>query len=66
MPLIEVTAGPGSPNTLTMASASGRSLAGVEVPWALMWVTTSGRETGVEQGQLHARRPRRRRAGRAR
>ena len=32
--------GPGMPNTLMMASDSGRSLAGVEVPWALMWVTT--------------------------
>ena len=55
IPLIEVTAGPGSPNTLTMASDSGRSLAGVEVPWALMWVMASGvRPASSRASSMHA------------
>ena len=36
-PLIEVTGGDSSPNTLITASASAASLSGVEVPWALIW-----------------------------
>ena len=36
-PLIEVTGGPGAPNSLAIASASAASLSGVEVPWALTW-----------------------------
>jgi hypothetical protein len=39
-PLIEVTGGPGEPNTLAMASASAASLSGVDVPWALTWPTS--------------------------
>ena len=58
MPLIEVTAGPGEPNTLAMASASGRSLAGVEVPWALMWVMASGvRPASSRASSMHATAP---------
>ena len=41
-PLVEVTSGPGEPNTLWMASASLASLRGVEVPWALMWAMSDG------------------------
>ena len=37
MPLVDVTGGASPPNTLVMASASARSLRGVDVPWALMW-----------------------------
>ena len=58
IPFIEVTAGPGKPNTLTMASDSGRSLAGVEVPWALMWVTASGvRPASSRASSMHATAP---------
>src|SRR5450759_5957248 len=37
MPLVDVTGGASPPNTLVMASASARSLRGVDVPWALIW-----------------------------
>ena len=53
-PLVEVTRGPGSPNTLLMARDSARSLSGVDVPWALMCPTSDGRDPGVGQGQFHA------------
>ena len=36
MPLVEVTGGPGEPNTFVIASASARSLSSVEVPWAFI------------------------------
>ena len=42
-PLIEVTGGPGRSKTFSIASASARSLSGVEVPWALIWATSAGR-----------------------
>ena len=54
MPLIEVTAGPGEPNTFTMAWLSARSLAGVEVPWALTWVIASGSSPASSKRKLHA------------
>src|SRR2546429_4020871 len=41
-PLVEVTGGPGEPNSLRMASASAASLRGVEVPWALIWPMSAG------------------------
>ena len=40
-PLMDVTGGPGEPNTLSMASASAASLSGVDVPWALMWTMSA-------------------------
>ena len=40
-PLIEVTAGPGVPNSVAIACASAASLSGVEVPWALTWTMSS-------------------------
>ncbi len=53
-PLMEVTGGEGAPNTFSMACDSARSLSGVEVPWALMWPMSPGRQPGVGEGQLHA------------
>ena len=41
-PLVEVTGGGASPNTLMIASASDASLSGVEVPWALTWPMADG------------------------
>ena len=41
-PLVDVTGGPGSPNTLRQASASAASLSGVDVPWALTWRMSAG------------------------
>ena len=55
-PLVEVTGGPGVPNTLVIASASARSLSSVEVPWAFMWPTCRGLDAGIFHGELHASR----------
>ena len=53
-PLVDVTGGPGVPNTLAMASASAASLSGVEVPWALICTMSAGGQPGVGERQLHA------------
>ena len=53
-PLVDVTGGPGRAEHLAIASASAASLSGVDVPWALMWTMSAGRDAGVGEGQLHA------------
>ena len=53
-PLIDVTGGPGVPNSFAIASASAASLSGVDVPWALTWRDVGGVEPGAGQGELHA------------
>ena len=53
-PLVDVTGGGASPNTLRMASASVASLSGVDVPCALTCPMRGGVETGVVERELHA------------
>ena len=55
-PLVDVTGGGASPNTLRMASASAASFSGVDVPCAFTWPMSRGVEAGVVEGELHARR----------
>ena len=43
-----------SPKTVLMAIVSVRSLSGVEVPWALMYSTSSGLKSRVLNGHPHA------------
>jgi len=57
-PLVEVTAGPMPPKTLLMALDSARSLSGVEVPWALMWRTSSVvRPASIRASSMHETAP---------
>ena len=42
-----------SPNSVRMASVSSLSLKGVDVPWALMYCTSSGRTPADSQGHRH-------------
>ena len=54
-PLVDVTGGRGSPNTLRIASASAASLSGVDVPCAFTCPIARGIEAGVVERELHAR-----------
>ena len=55
-PLVAVTGGLGSPNTLRIASDSAESLSSVDVPCALMCPIASAPIVGVVERELHARR----------
>ena len=54
-PLVDVTGGADSPNTLRIASASAASLSGVEVPCAFTCPIADAGSAGVVERELHAR-----------
>lgn len=55
---VDVTGGLGAPKTLVMASASARSLSGVEVPCALMCLMSDGlRPASSSASSMHRMAP---------